>query len=620
MKVLLVEDDLHTASNIKEFLTNHNFLVDTADNGRAGLELAEVFPYDLILLDIMLPGLDGLNVCRQLRDRGDSTPILILTGKDSSKDCASGLEAGADDYLTKPFAWSELLARLHALLRRGQDFSGQVLTWGDLRLDIFSHNVAWGGKLLHLTPKEYGLLELFLRNPQRIFSRQAILDRVWDLDKIPGEEAVTTQIKGLRQKLKAAGIEGEAIETVYGFGYRLKKEEPGRPPEKETQEVPNLVSLTQAERQAKAAVSRLWETFKGDLLGEVEKLAQVSSRLSEGSLLPSQQQEAAAVAHRLVGALGSYGWAQGSEVARQIERLLQAQGSLSGERLSELVASLRQALERESSESSISPVPFHPWLLLVGVEAKLAEQIATVAVRRNWQATSASNLGDARQVIEPCIPDALVLDLDLAGTKEAGLTFLKELAADHPELPFFVLSEQDDLQQRLDVTRLGGEAFFHKPLNANRLLQRLACTLQQNREIDATLLAVDDDPPVLALLTEILEPWGFEVISLSDCQQFWRVLEETLPDLLILDVEMPQFSGLDLCQVVRNDDRFSSLPILFLSAHQDSQTVRQVFAAGADDYVAKPIVAEELVARVLNRLERVRGRLGRILLDYPVPT
>lgn len=223
MKVLVVEDDTFTSAMISKALTSHRYSVTTAEDGEMGLDLAIADEYDLIVLDWLTPKMDGMTVCRELRNRGDKTPILMLTSKDSSSDIIEGLDAGADDYLTKPFQVSVLMARLRALTRRGDlTQTTPALMWGDLTLDTKSADVMFGGELMSLTPKEYRLLELFLRHPRRVFSRSNIIEKIWVLEDSPTENAVTNLIKDLRRKLKDAGVDPEIIETVYGLGYRLK--------------------------------------------------------------------------------------------------------------------------------------------------------------------------------------------------------------------------------------------------------------------------------------------------------------------------------------------------------------------------------------------------------------
>ncbi|MGI8503432.1 MAG: response regulator transcription factor, partial [Hassallia sp.] len=243
MKILVVEDDQRTASMVSEVLRSHNYIVDTIAESQTALQLVRGFAYDLIILDIVLPGLDGISLCRQLRSSGYQMPILLLTVKDSSTDKVMGLDAGADDYMVKPFDVSELIARVRALLRRGSNILAPVLTWGKLQLDTSSSKVVYEGRLLRLTATEYRLLQLFLRNTQRIFSRSMILDRLWSIAEYPGEDAVTTHIKKLRQKLKAAGMTADLIETIYGLGYRLL------PPPEQTPTPQSSLSSTDADRQ-----------------------------------------------------------------------------------------------------------------------------------------------------------------------------------------------------------------------------------------------------------------------------------------------------------------------------------------------------------------------------------
>jgi len=221
MRILLVEDDDRITRGLSEALADQNYVVDIADDGEAGWDFIEAAPYDLILLDVMLPKLDGIALCRKLRQNGHRTPVLMLTARDTSQDKVLGLDVGADDYVVKPFDLQELMARVRALLRRGDARTPPVLEWGPLRLDPNTCEVTYGENSLHLTPKEYGLLELFLRSNPRVLSRDAILDHLWSFEDTPGEDTVKTHLRRLRQKLKAAGAPANFIETVYGLGYRL---------------------------------------------------------------------------------------------------------------------------------------------------------------------------------------------------------------------------------------------------------------------------------------------------------------------------------------------------------------------------------------------------------------
>ncbi len=224
MRILLVEDDQDLAEILKIILRDRYYLVDYAPDGETAWELADSLQYDLILLDVMLPKLDGITFCQRRRKMGDRTPILLLTAEDTIMSKVKGLDGGADDYVVKPFDVDELLARIRALLRRGSNSISPIIEWGELRLDPSSCEVSCQGKLLHLTAKEYALVELFLRNSYRIFSQSDLLNRLWDYEETPSENAVRSHIKSLRKKFHHAGA-GDLIETIYGLGYRLKAPE-----------------------------------------------------------------------------------------------------------------------------------------------------------------------------------------------------------------------------------------------------------------------------------------------------------------------------------------------------------------------------------------------------------
>ncbi|MCA1991637.1 MAG: response regulator transcription factor [Coleofasciculus sp. S288] len=223
MRFLIVEDDQRLAEPLAEALTNQHYVVDVANDGQQGWEFVEAFDYDLLLLDVLVPKLDGISLCRQVRSQGYQMPILLLTAKDTTHDKVMGLDAGADDYVVKPYKLEELSARIRALLRRGSVSLPAVLEWGSLRLDPNACEVNYGDSPLPVTPKEYRLLELFLRHNSSVLSRSTILENLWSFDEPPDEDSVKAHIKRLRQKLKVAGAPDDFIETVYGMGYRLKR-------------------------------------------------------------------------------------------------------------------------------------------------------------------------------------------------------------------------------------------------------------------------------------------------------------------------------------------------------------------------------------------------------------
>lgn len=224
MRILLVEDDDRIAKPLAEDLRHQHHVVEVAHDGMEGWQYAQADKYDLILLDLMLPKLDGITLCQRLRASKCQSLILMLTARDTTSDKIIGLDAGADDYLVKPFELEELAARIRALSRRNVETHLPILSHGDLQLDPSICKVTYHDKLLSLTPKEYMILECFLKNPTQVLTRSALMDKLWEFDKSSGEETIKTHITNLRKKLKSAGSLTEIIETVYGIGYRLNSQ------------------------------------------------------------------------------------------------------------------------------------------------------------------------------------------------------------------------------------------------------------------------------------------------------------------------------------------------------------------------------------------------------------
>jgi two-component system response regulator MprA len=221
-RILVIEDDERILQFLRRGLTYEGYRVDTAEDGTDGLVAAREQPPDLVILDWLLPGLDGLEVCRRLR-AASKVPILMLTAKDSVDDRVGGLDAGADDYLVKPFEFEELLARIRALLRRVKVEQPEILSYADLRLDTGTHQAFRGDRAIELTAKEYELLELFLRHPRQVLTREVIYDRVWDYDFGGESNIIEVYVRYIRQKTEADG-EPRLIHTVRGVGYVLREE------------------------------------------------------------------------------------------------------------------------------------------------------------------------------------------------------------------------------------------------------------------------------------------------------------------------------------------------------------------------------------------------------------
>ncbi|WGV23390.1 response regulator [Halotia branconii] len=621
MKILLIEDDEVLASALLQSLTQHHYAVEIAQDGQIGWEYAQGTNYDLILTDVGLPKLDGITLCQRLRSSRCSTPILLITAKDETNDRIRGLDAGADDYLIKPLNLGELQARVRALLRRGDTPRPPVLEVGALRLDPSICKVTYDNQVLDLTPKEYGLLELLLRNPLRVFSRGDIIEHLWTFDDPPQEETVKSHIKWLRHKLKVVGAV-DWIENVYGLGYRLNSQKvtSSRNSEKIIQKNPkqnSLISDTSpsVEQQFNQAMSGLWNQYQGLMTQRMEVLQQAAKALSSGTLTIELRKSAEREAHKLAGVLGMFEQETGTQIAREIEQTLDKDRELlpaQKRQLISLIQELGNLLNLMSQKvvnqtATLIEEEISPNLLLIDPDLQLGSQLQQLAyspTEMRWQ--QITTLENARNFLQTNSPDLVVLNVDEIGQREESLALMLNLATRTPPVPVLILAITDQLIDRVTLAQSGARGFLVKPVTAIQIGETASQILQFTRSLTVNILVVDDDPLILAALAPMLEPWGMRITGLDDPLRFWEVLQATAPDLLILDVEMPHINGMELCQAVRTDPQWQELPIVFLTAHREMETVQQVFAAGGDDYVVKPVVGAELLARITHRLERSR--------------
>ncbi len=622
MRILLIEDDEVLASVLLQSLTQQYYAVEIAQDGQIGWEYAQNTSYDLILTDVGLPKLDGITLCQRLRSSGCSTPILLITAKDETSDRIRGLDAGADDYLIKPLNLGELQARVRALLRRGETLRPPVLEVGALRLDPSVCEVTYNNQVLDLTPKEYSLLELFLRNPLRVFSRGEIIEHLWTFDDPPQEETVKSHIKWLRHKLKIVGAV-DCIENVYGLGYRLKSQtatSSGNSKRKLTQknlEHNSSISDTSpsVEQQFNQAMGGLWIQYQGLMTQRMEVLQQVATALSSDTLTIELRKSAEREAHKLAGVLGMFEQETGTQIAREIEQILDKDQDLFPAQKCQLTSLIQElgnllnlmAQKVVNQTATSIGEENSPKLLLIDPDLQLGSQLQQLAysfTEMRWQ--QITTLEGAKNFLQTNSPDLVVLNVDEIGQREESLALMLDLATRIPPVPVLVLAITDQLVDRVTLAQSGARGFLVKPVTASQVEETASQILQLTRSLTVNVLVVDDDPLILAALVPMLEPWGMRITGLDDPLRFWEVLQSTAPDLLILDVEMPHINGMEICQAVRTDPQWQELPIVFLTAHREMETVQQVFAAGGDDYVVKPVVGAELLARITHRLERSR--------------
>ncbi|NJN37786.1 MAG: response regulator [Acaryochloridaceae cyanobacterium CSU_3_4] len=314
----------------------------------------------------------------------------------------------------------------------------------------------------------------------------------------------------------------------------------------------------------------------------------------------------------MAGSLGMFGMQKGTELARNIEQILKMPRPLATEHIQELqqaVDHLRQTVDHSahaSLEQATASSATVPSLLVIDADQQWVLDLTAQATHWDWHLQAVADLEAAYRVLMQDPPQVILIDPDVGQNKNQTLAFVEQVNRQIPRIPVLFLGNPDSLHSRLEVVRLGGKVYLEKPIAPIQILHAVDEVLQQAQAMTAKVMIVDDDDQILQMLPPLLEPWGFKVNTLADPRLFWQTLVTIAPDLLILDVEMPYVSGMELCQVVRNDPYWHNLPILFLTAHTEAAIVNQIFVAGADDFVSKPVVGPELVVRLVNRLERMQ--------------
>jgi DNA-binding response OmpR family regulator len=613
MKILLVEDDDAVIALLTKSLTAHRFIVDAVRDGEMGWTYGSTFDYDLILMDVMLPKLDGIALCQRFREQDYTVPILMLTVQDSSTAKIQGLNAGADDYVIKPFDVEELIARIRALLRRCNATPSLLMSWGDLLLDPATCEVTYNGQPLILTTKEYDLIELLLQDTRHLLSNDEILDRLWSSDEFPAEATVRSHIRRLRSKLQEAGAPPDFISTLYGRGYYLKSIEesasPSSPFSLAPEPSPVTLSTTRDPRQNEQYFEFLcetWITTQPQCLAQMEVLAQTVKALQTDESNPQHPSEAHHIAHKLVGTLGLFGLTQGEAIARRLEALLGEGPLLSSPSIAmidTLITTLRQEIQGTTSLQQEHYSVVAGTILVVDPDLRFIQPFTEIAAQLGLRTAIAPTLEVAYQSLAQTSPDVILLRLP---NPTQRIEFLQTLSHHLPKIPVLIVGTQDDLKHRLDVSRWGGTFLLEQSLTIAQILN-CAMNLVQVPNPDTKVMFVDDDDLLLQTLPALLEPWRFKVTTLSDPQQFWAVLQSVKPDALVLDIKMPNINGLELCQILRSDPHWQRLPVLFLSAIEDAKTQNRAFRMGADDFLCKPVMGDDLANRIVNRLNRVRS-------------
>ncbi|MEO0834524.1 MAG: response regulator [Cyanobacteria bacterium J06642_3] len=528
-----------------------------------------------------------------------------------------------------------MLARIRVLLRRRNSLGSTVLEWGKLSLNSSTHEVIYDRQILNLTPKEYRLLELFLRSGNHVLTRDMILDRLWDIEEAPSENTVTAHIKDLRRKLKKVGADANLIETVYGVGYRLKsqttKTKSTLPDDKKEQET------KQVRQKTTAALAAVWHRYQHTHQERLAILEKADLAWQSGTLQGQLLQQAQWAAHKLAGALGVFGCSQGSYLAQEMEQLLnielaedythspmlgQASPKLNGasprvplygkqdtlgrdqsQQFSELLAALKSALN-QNLKSKLNPIDRNrPVILAVDNQPQLVGQLIEEMTEIGMRYERICLPQTLKKALQTNI-DAVILDFSLAECRAKTWSGFASIINHKIPLPVILFTDHQDQDSQKKIARLGGHVLLQQSSLDSQATKAIVRALQQSQHKVAKVLAVDDDPQILAAINNLLDPLKIELTILDSPLNFWQTINRLQPDLLILDVQMPYFSGIELCQLLRNDLRWRELPILFFTVYNDLDTVHRILTAGANDCISKVISPTELVPKIFNHLNR----------------
>ena len=523
MKILLVDDDPQIVELIRNRLKQDNYSVDVIENGSYALDLLNVSSYSLILLDVVLPNTSGIEVCQALRLKGNTTPILMLTGQDETHDKIMGLDAGADGYLVKPFELDELAARVRALLRRTTTEAGALLvSYGSLHFNPSTQQLTFDDQGIVLRPKELAILELMMRHPTRIFSPDTLLDQLWTLEDCPNKDTVKAHIGSLRKQLKRAGV-GNIIETLYGRGYRLKSDividtdlDRGTDAEPDANLDTNLDAKSDANLDTN--LDREIETLKQNQpkcknpdapeRSETEPLSCQSPLVVQTwnqvqaiswqrllrlkSLVPDHCLEAMKIAHQLKGTLGTFGFKMASLQAKRVEQLLSVeinQESSNEALIWAEIQTLEAEIQRHIDLSLCSPHPMstqptsqslHPSdesLLSLTADPSLGRNtqshVVIVCRDRPWAEALQSLATQARHlsICSPATLNTILVDHSPAliviecavATQKTDLGLVNVLSRNYEhQSPIVAVVEPEDLQGAVLALEKGAKAIAFK--------------------------------------------------------------------------------------------------------------------------------------------------------------
>lgn len=580
MKVLLIEARETMVVELVKRLTSHHVVVDVVASTEEGWSYGSTFGYDLIVIDEQPPTIQAIELCRRFRDEGFTLPILLLLSADSSTSLVEALDAGADDGMISPLNLDELHARIRSLLRRGRANPFPVLVWGDLMLNSSTCEVTYRDQPILLTAKEYALLELFLRDTQHVFSIEEILESLWSSEEFPSEATVRSHLRRLRHKLSLAGAAPDFIATVHGRGYYIKAIEHG--------------------------------------VSSNENAADGAQRRTEEHQLQSHHSDS--TVPYLVSSLKT------ASLAASEPSMTAVHPSVSPPADGD-----RNAVSTSYAQLPDLPLsPEAPVVLILSDEPAAADILGQAALAQGLWVAIAPDLEQAKLWLVPNSvrprPAAILIQImshiatpgetqlkshqtQISDRLKRTLDTLRLLSSHDLSVPTAVISGELSWNDRLIAARSGCSLLLSDMAEPDRAIAALMPLIKIDTR-HTKVLAIDSDAAWLQAMLTLLTPWGFEVITLDDAEPVIAILESINPTVIVLEVNLTEWSGLDLCRLLRSTPQWRHVPILFLSEATDPTIQAQAMAAGADDYMIKPMQGKDLAERIVARLRRLHMRAG----------
>lgn len=517
MRILLVDDDPILVEALTKSLLAQCYSIDAVSDGTAAWNYISQIDYDLILLDILLPNLDGVSLCRRIRAEQNETPILILTGQQDSRSRVRGLDAGADDYLVKPFDLEELLARIRALIRRsGADLS-PIFQLGQLVFDPAHGSASYEGIPLSLSAKEFALLELFFHDPHHVFSVTDLLDSLWSSEEYPAEATVRSHIRRLRNKLIAAGAPPNYISNIHGRGYFLNAHDNSKQPLDQEAMIdeqqliePNSPHLSK-EAQYQSFLQETWHQFQPKALQDLDTLEELLNKIQSPRASVAALESAHLIAHRLKGTLSLFQLPLATDTAQWIEHALESLISpnqlYSGHTLAvtDLKPHLQNLRDLLSLMSPITPpnlvapqTPHAPTpqisecensphrvskALIVDDDEHWLQCMALQLQNFGFQISPLADPHCFWQTLEATQPDILLLDFKMP--QISGLELCQTIRS-HPtwqSLPIIFVSAQTDQTTQLSAFTAGADDYLCKPLLGADLAHRMVTRLKRTQTL-----------------------------------------------------------------------------------------------------------------------------------------